>query len=438
MTLSRPVVKQEIKQANLRLITGVSLFLFTFLTRLPFRTQYLYHWDSVDYALALQRFSLRDFQPHPPGYLFYVALGGIVNRVLNDANAAYVWISIIASALAVLLLYFFISEWYGNHHALWSCLIMATSPLFWFYGEVALPYTLDLAIVILIAWLSYRALQGQSPALWASALALGLAGGVRPQTTIILFPLWLFAVHRQALWKIASGILLIALGSLLWFLPLASTIGGIVPYINFIRAYSASLANLSPVHSVRSFAVNLGRFTGFLFYAIPFGLPIFALAALCWLKHQRGVLSQLLRGAFLATKQFPDDGIARAEIATFPTKSNQPQASPAHALTIPATPRKPWLADGDWFLVFWMFPLLLFLLLFHLEQPGHIMVLLSPCAIALSRIISVQDNAIARAIGAAVILINIGFFLFIPTRLVPRPEAVIVTPSRNTVQQRDR
>src|SRR5581483_7454689 len=200
MTLSRPVVKQEIQQANLRLITGVSLFLFTLLTRIPFRTQYLYHWDSVNYALALQHFSLRDFQPHPPGYLFYVALGGFVNRILDDANAAYVWISIIASALAVLLLYLFISEWYNHRIAFWASVFLVTSPLFWFYGEVALPYTLDLAIVILIAWLCYRALQGQSSAMWASALALGLAGGIRPQTTIIIFPLWLFAAHRQVLW----------------------------------------------------------------------------------------------------------------------------------------------------------------------------------------------------------------------------------------------
>ncbi len=45
--------------------------LFSFLAlllRIPFMSRFLYHWDSVNYALSLERYDVRLHQPHPPGY----------------------------------------------------------------------------------------------------------------------------------------------------------------------------------------------------------------------------------------------------------------------------------------------------------------------------------------------------------------------------------
>src|SRR5882672_800342 len=60
------------------------------LTRMPFHGNFLYHSDSINFALALDRFDLAAHQPHPPGYILFVGLGKIIHHVLPDANLALV------------------------------------------------------------------------------------------------------------------------------------------------------------------------------------------------------------------------------------------------------------------------------------------------------------------------------------------------------------
>ena len=36
----------------------------------------LYNWDAVQFALALREYATVEHQPHPPGYILYVALAG--------------------------------------------------------------------------------------------------------------------------------------------------------------------------------------------------------------------------------------------------------------------------------------------------------------------------------------------------------------------------
>src|SRR6476661_4332171 len=73
------------------------------LTRILFRSHYLYDIDSVNFALALDHFDPAVHQPHPPGYFLYVWLGRLANTIFQDANTALVAISIAASAGAVFL-----------------------------------------------------------------------------------------------------------------------------------------------------------------------------------------------------------------------------------------------------------------------------------------------------------------------------------------------
>ncbi len=45
-----------------------TLFLLGLVSRLPFRSEILYHWDSVNFAYAIEEFNIAKEQPHPPGY----------------------------------------------------------------------------------------------------------------------------------------------------------------------------------------------------------------------------------------------------------------------------------------------------------------------------------------------------------------------------------
>jgi hypothetical protein len=69
--------------------------LVTALTRFAFRSHYLYDIDSVNFALALDRFDPTAHQPHPPGYFLYVCLARFIRLIFRDANTSLVAISII-------------------------------------------------------------------------------------------------------------------------------------------------------------------------------------------------------------------------------------------------------------------------------------------------------------------------------------------------------
>src|SRR5260370_10201789 len=90
------------------------------LTRFLFRSHYLYDIDSVNFALALDRFDPTLHQPQPPGYFLYICLGRLVNAVFHDANTAFVAISIGASGVAVALISALTRGCFGPRPALFA------------------------------------------------------------------------------------------------------------------------------------------------------------------------------------------------------------------------------------------------------------------------------------------------------------------------------
>src|SRR5258708_7128485 len=89
---------------------AIALALFTIVTRLPFVTHVLFEWDSVLYARALEQgfqvsAAIGDQRPHPPGYVFYVAVAAVFRGIFGDSNTALVAVSVVASAGAVVAVY---------------------------------------------------------------------------------------------------------------------------------------------------------------------------------------------------------------------------------------------------------------------------------------------------------------------------------------------
>src|SRR5437763_10034270 len=87
------------------------------LTRLLFSSHFLYDIDSVNFALALDRFDPSVHHPHPPGYFLYICLGRLVNTLFHNANSALVAISIAASCGAAALIHALTGEWFGRKAA---------------------------------------------------------------------------------------------------------------------------------------------------------------------------------------------------------------------------------------------------------------------------------------------------------------------------------
>jgi len=214
------------------------LLALTLLSRIPFRSQILYHWDSVNFAYAMREFSVAKEQPHLPGYIVYVWLCRLVNLLLGDAQTTMVWISITASALAVAALFCLGRAMFNRQTGLVAALSLASSPLFWFYGEIALPHTLDTLLVIVSVWWLYETMQGDYRYLYPAIAIMAIAGGIRQQTMIFLAPLLLFALRRAG-WKrfLSAGALGVVI-CLAWFIPLTALSDGVSNYMSVMGAYS--------------------------------------------------------------------------------------------------------------------------------------------------------------------------------------------------------
>jgi hypothetical protein len=226
---------------------AIGLFLGTVLSRIPFRSRILYHWDSVNFAFAMREFNLAKEQPQPPGYIVYVWLCRLVDAVVHDAQTTMVIISIGASALAVVALFCLGRTMFNTQTGLIAALFLATSPLFWFYGEIALPHSLDTVLVILSAWWLYETMRGRHRYLYMAVAILAIAGGVRQQTIIFLAPVLFFALRRVG-WKrfLIAGVLG-AVICLAWFVPLMQNSGGIGRYLEITGAFTGRFQSTTSV-----------------------------------------------------------------------------------------------------------------------------------------------------------------------------------------------
>src|SRR5438445_8401868 len=108
------------------------LFTITLLIRIPFTSRLLYDQDSVQFALALEKYDVYLHQPHPPGYFLYVMAGKLVNYFIQDANASFIAISVVASALTVVAVYYLARAIFDEGTAWCAGMLAVTSPLLWF------------------------------------------------------------------------------------------------------------------------------------------------------------------------------------------------------------------------------------------------------------------------------------------------------------------
>jgi len=214
-----------------RAVKALLLFAVTVVTRLPFTSRFLYNWDAVQYALGTQNYNITYHQPHPPGYLLYVAAGKALNLLTDDPNGSFVLLSILASGLAVSSLYLFGARAMGDRDGVYAALLLLFNPVFWFYGEITSTYAPECLMAILIGWTCFRVRNGEDHlAPWVGVL-LAVAGGIRQGTAIMLLPLAVFSLRKaqvRYLLAAAAGFVSITLA---WLLRMLHLTGGLGAYL---------------------------------------------------------------------------------------------------------------------------------------------------------------------------------------------------------------
>lgn len=278
-----------------------ALVLFTALSRLPFRTSVPFNWDAVDYIWALKDFDLARDQPHPPGNPVYVLAGRAAHLVIADPNQAYIFWSVVASAVAVWAVALLGARLASRPIGLWAALLLALNPIFWLNGEAALAYAPEIAIATLTALAAWRAFQRPTPTSAALlGISLALAGGLRPTLLPLLAPVYLFG-----LWRLAWRDRFVAVGSsaaacLAWLVPLLWVVGGISRYRELSQLQAAIPASHTSLldgdlrgwlGNVRFFAVTLAGALNLLLLPVlvslrrvrPAGAYLSPRAVLLWL-----------------------------------------------------------------------------------------------------------------------------------------------------------
>ena len=212
------------------------------ISRFAFRSHYLYDLDSVNFALAMERFDPRVHQPHPPGYFLYVCLGRLLNVVVQDANLTLVILSIAASCGVVLLIYKTALDWFGVTEARFASLLFLFSPLAWFHGTVALTYSVEAFFSALLGYLCWRVYCGNVGLIIPVGIILGISAGVRPSSLLFLGPLYLFSMRDASLSRKLIGISALVVTLAAWLVPMISASGGFSAYFGAL----VSLWRLAP------------------------------------------------------------------------------------------------------------------------------------------------------------------------------------------------
>jgi hypothetical protein len=312
------------------------------------------------------------FHGEPPGGAvapagpLYLALGRALLPLFGSPEAAFVAISVLASGLAFAAIYMLGATLMGQLAGVLAAALLISSPLFWFFGTVGLPYAGDTLIAIVAAQLGWQVASGRRRALAPLALWLTLAGGLRPWAALLMLPLALCAVARAPRSAAPHSARLAA--------PLLA--GGALGLACLppIGQLAASLSAASPESGGAALLPDLAR----LARAAGWGWGLAALPALGGL-----LLSALGAPGFGARRCRPGD-------------------------------------ERAWFYAAWAAPWLLFALLARVEAPGQLAIglplLLLWSASSLVRFISTGARRLATTAAALIIFGNAALFLLTPER----------------------
>jgi hypothetical protein len=231
----------------------------------------------VQFCLAIRHYNIELHQPHPPGYFLYAYTGKFIHLLGLSPYASLVTLSLVAGAVMAGLLTWWAGQLGGKTAALATGALTVVSPLAWNYATTGDTYAISGMMAALVGWLCwkvYTSAWGGLPArqgsltpcplslqergcrgragspphadVMFSALALAVAGGMRPTDALFLFPLWLYCVARRGGRAVLVGLLVLGAGTAAWLLPMLHSAGGLHHYLEISHRLSAGVLRVAP------------------------------------------------------------------------------------------------------------------------------------------------------------------------------------------------
>ncbi len=230
------------------------------LSSIPFISHYHYNCDSVNYGLAIHEYNISASQPHPSGYPVFVALGKIIDFVVNNTNLSLVIVSILLSIFSVIVYYYLAIYIFDDIKiAFINTLFLIFCPVFWFYRELALTYVTDLTASVITVFLVFKIIyEKKNIYLYVLAFSIGIISGFRPSILLLIAPLLMYAFifiiindikqHSKFDFKklFVSGIIFLTTISL-WLIPVCISIGGLEQYLSSVSEVYYRFARFTSV-----------------------------------------------------------------------------------------------------------------------------------------------------------------------------------------------
>lgn len=233
--------------------------------------------DSAHFALGIGEFNVTKYQPHPPGFPVYMAIGMFFNLLIGDEILTLTFISALFGALSVFIFYLLAREMFNKEIALLSSVLMSITPLFWLNSVKAMSDMVGLFFVLFSVLFIYRFMKHKKPRdFYIGTLISGISLGIRIHYIFLLVPLIIFSSLSQKNHTKLKGALLFMIAILAWLLPLI-LITGIPEYLSVAGnqlAYRVDKPYISAIGSGITYGDLSNRLSGFLYYFLLGGYGI--------------------------------------------------------------------------------------------------------------------------------------------------------------------
>lgn len=212
------------------------------LTRWPFHPAIFLTFDNVNFALGLERFNPAEHRPQPPGYPLFIDLAHLIGSVVSDVHLIFLLAGIVGAFVASWMTWKLGTSMAGPAAGLAAGLLVIVHPAVW-SANLLNPVRVWLAAgSATIAWLAWECRGNDQKRRWmwpAAWFVLGIAGGFRPELTVLLLPLLIFAGWRRGttLSEWIGAIVSLALGVLPWLAQVVLAVGGADAYFRLLRGY---------------------------------------------------------------------------------------------------------------------------------------------------------------------------------------------------------
>jgi len=273
----------------------VLLFTLGIVSRAPFIESMQSHWDGPQFSIAVSSYDFSQETPAPPGYPLYIFFGLLLNHYIYDPHQSLLVLSVLLSGITSVFFYVGGKIIFSRRVGIIASVLYLTSPTFYFFGLTPYPYIMTPLVSVSLAIICYLIIvkKERLGLILGAITALGI--GVRPQDSIILFPLALYAFINLNYKQKLFSFLIFLIFFLVWFVPQLIVVGGIETYFSSLSkslesgaitpfSFDKLLTQIS--RSVKGFGLTFG--------IASLSVPIFLIQIIPYLRRKNIITNKII------------------------------------------------------------------------------------------------------------------------------------------------